>query len=247
MEMPNGSDEMRQMRAPVEHNFMVKGKQVVLEKQNTEWDLNEWKWDGNLFIAERRSFSNAEVVLPTGAVGKDGKAVDKRRKLSVLKDDEFGEGDASLTLKLGGEVKRIEEREDGSCEDKSGKRVKSQLSLLNDPICQVDDCNVNLNGVRVYHRRHKVCETHAKSTNVLLGGVLQRFCQQCSRFHLLQEFDEEKRSCRRRLAGHNRRRRKNTLDTIVSDHPLKDIQASRYILFYPLKILTNLQYGAFAC
>lgn len=179
--MPNGSDEMRQMRAPVEHNFMVKGKQVVLEKQNTEWDLNEWKWDGNLFIAERRSFSNAEVVLPTDAVGKDGKAVDKRRKLSVLKDDEFGEGDASLTLKLGGEVKRNEEREDGSCEDKNGKRVKSQSSLLKHPICQVDDCNVNLNDVRDYHRRHKVCETHAKSTSVLLGGVLQRFCQQCSR------------------------------------------------------------------
>lgn len=28
------------------------------------------------------------------------------------------------------------------------------------------------------------------------------------RFHLLSEFDEGKRSCRRRLAGHNRRRRK---------------------------------------
>lgn len=30
------------------------------------------------------------------------------------------------------------------------------------------------------------------------------------RFHLLSEFDEGKRSCRRRLAGHNRRRRKTT-------------------------------------
>lgn len=29
-----------------------------------------------------------------------------------------------------------------------------------------------------------------------------------SRFHPLSEFDEGKRSCRRRLAGHNRRRRK---------------------------------------
>ena len=28
------------------------------------------------------------------------------------------------------------------------------------------------------------------------------------RFHPLSEFDEGKRSCRRRLAGHNRRRRK---------------------------------------
>ncbi|KAK4750464.1 hypothetical protein SAY87_003946 [Trapa incisa] len=36
----------------------------------------------------------------------------------------------------------------------------------------------------------------------------QRFCQQCSRFHLLGEFDNGKRSCRKRLAGHNERQRK---------------------------------------
>ncbi|KAK1281646.1 Squamosa promoter-binding-like protein 13 [Acorus calamus] len=30
------------------------------------------------------------------------------------------------------------------------------------------------------------------------------------RFHELSEFDEAKRSCRRRLAGHNERRRKNS-------------------------------------
>lgn len=32
------------------------------------------------------------------------------------------------------------------------------------------------------------------------------------RFHPLSEFDEGKRSCRRRLAGHNRRRRKTQPD-----------------------------------
>ncbi|KAL5658651.1 hypothetical protein ACJX0J_031814, partial [Zea mays] len=43
-----------------------------------------------------------------------------------------------------------------------------------------------------------------------------RFCQQCSRFHLLAEFDEAKRSCRKRLDGHNRRRRKPQPDTMSS-------------------------------
>jgi hypothetical protein len=33
------------------------------------------------------------------------------------------------------------------------------------------------------------------------------------RFHVLTEFDEGKRSCRRRLAGHNRRRRKARPET----------------------------------
>ena len=32
------------------------------------------------------------------------------------------------------------------------------------------------------------------------------------RFHLLAEFDDGKRSCRKRLAGHNERRRKPQLD-----------------------------------
>ncbi|KAJ7527214.1 hypothetical protein O6H91_16G042900 [Diphasiastrum complanatum] len=45
---------------------------------------------------------------------------------------------------------------------------------------------------------------------------MQRFCQQCSRFHPLQLFDEGKRSCRRRLDGHNRRRRKTQPDTAAA-------------------------------
>lgn len=36
------------------------------------------------------------------------------------------------------------------------------------------------------------------------------------RFHKLAEFDEGKRSCRKRLAGHNERRRKPQFDTHLS-------------------------------
>ncbi|XP_065864533.1 squamosa promoter-binding protein 1-like [Euphorbia lathyris] len=78
------------------------------------------------------------------------------------------------------------------------------------PSCQVDKCGVDLSEAKRYHRRHKVCELHAKAPAVLVAGLRQRFCQQCSRFHELMEFDEAKRSCRRRLAGHNERRRKST-------------------------------------
>ncbi|KAF7098359.1 hypothetical protein CFC21_100107 [Triticum aestivum] len=76
------------------------------------------------------------------------------------------------------------------------------------PRCQVQDCKADLSGAKHYHRRHKVCEYHAKAALVSAAGKQQRFCQQCSRFHVLTEFDEAKRSCRRRLAEHNRRRRK---------------------------------------
>ncbi|GAB2220375.1 hypothetical protein Drorol1_Dr00008024 [Drosera rotundifolia] len=74
--------------------------------------------------------------------------------------------------------------------------------------CLVDGCNADLSECRDYYRRHKVCEVHSKSPKVTIRGQPQRFCQQCSRFHSLGEFDEGKRSCRKRLEGHNRRRRK---------------------------------------
>jgi hypothetical protein len=38
------------------------------------------------------------------------------------------------------------------------------------------------------------------------------------RFHPLPEFDEGKRSCRRRLEGHNRRRRKTQPDSAARDY-----------------------------
>uniref|UniRef100_A0A2P2NMS9 SBP-type domain-containing protein n=1 Tax=Rhizophora mucronata TaxID=61149 RepID=A0A2P2NMS9_RHIMU len=81
------------------------------------------------------------------------------------------------------------------------------------PSCQVENCGTDLTDAKRYHRRHKVCEVHAKASAVMVAGLRQRFCQQCSRFHELLEFDEAKRSCRRRLAGHNERRRKSSGET----------------------------------
>ncbi|KAL4562866.1 hypothetical protein LXL04_026897 [Taraxacum kok-saghyz] len=79
------------------------------------------------------------------------------------------------------------------------------------PRCQVEGCGVSLSNTKEYYRRHKVCEIHSKAPKVVVLGLQQRFCQQCSRFHGVTEFDEAKRSCRRRLEGHNQRRRKGTI------------------------------------
>ncbi|GJN32391.1 hypothetical protein PR202_gb20898 [Eleusine coracana subsp. coracana] len=80
------------------------------------------------------------------------------------------------------------------------------------PSCQAERCGADLTDARRYHKRHKVCEAHSKAPVVIVAGLRQRFCQQCSRFHELTEFDDIKRSCRKRLAGHNERRRKSTAD-----------------------------------
>ncbi|XP_073220160.1 uncharacterized protein [Cicer arietinum] len=95
----------------------------------------------------------------------------------------------------------------------------------NSPRCQAEGCNADLSQAKHYHRRHKVCEFHSKAATVIAAGLTQRFCQQCSRFHLLSEFDNGKRSCRKRLADHNRRRRKtqhpNTQDIHKSHNTLE--------------------------
>ena len=49
------------------------------------------------------------------------------------------------------------------------------------PSCQAERCGADLTEAKRYHRRHKVCEAHAKAAVVLVAGLRQRFCQQCSR------------------------------------------------------------------
>jgi hypothetical protein len=49
------------------------------------------------------------------------------------------------------------------------------------PRCQAEGCKADLSGAKHYHRRHKVCEYHAKASVVAASGKQQRFCQQCSR------------------------------------------------------------------
>ncbi|KAH9627456.1 hypothetical protein KSS87_006147 [Heliosperma pusillum] len=89
------------------------------------------------------------------------------------------------------------------------RRSRPADVAVNTPKCQAEGCNADLSNAKHYHRRHKVCEFHSKASTVIAAGLIQRFCQQCSRFHLLGEFDNGKRSCRKRLADHNRRRRKS--------------------------------------
>ncbi|KAL7582807.1 hypothetical protein Lser_V15G42492 [Lactuca serriola] len=89
--------------------------------------------------------------------------------------------------------------------------VVSGFGQQQPPRCQVEGCNLDLSDAKSYYSRHKVCGAHSKTAKVIVNGLEQRFCQQCSRFHQLPEFDQGKRSCRRRLAGHNERRRKPSL------------------------------------
>ncbi|KAF8387707.1 hypothetical protein HHK36_026361 [Tetracentron sinense] len=234
-------------------------------KKSVEWDLNDWKWDGDLFVASPlnsvpsdcrnrqlfpigsgvpaiRGFSNSssscsDEINPGSEKGK--RELEKRRRVVVVDNDLIDEA-GSLTLKLGGHGYPITEMETENWDVKSGKKTKLLGATSNRAVCQVQDCGADLSDSKDYHRRHKVCSLHSKACKALVGNVMQRFCQQCSRFHILQEFDEGKRSCRRRLAGHNRRRRKTHPDAVVNGTSPYDDRASSYLLISLLRILSNM-------
>ncbi|KAG4119907.1 hypothetical protein ERO13_D11G108100v2 [Gossypium hirsutum] len=236
-------------------------------KRTVEWDLNDWKWDGDLFIASSINPMSADTMgrqffpLGSGIPGnssnsssscsdelnlkaqKGKRELGKKRRVTVVEDDSLNEETGSLTLKLGGQGDHgypISQGEMKNWEGTSGKKTKLNGGSGNRAVCQVEDCGADLTNAKDYHRRHKVCEMHSKASKALVGNVMQRFCQQCSRFHVLQEFDDGKRSCRRRLAGHNKRRRKTNPATVVNGNSLNDEQTSGYLLLSLLKILSNM-------
>jgi len=66
-----------------------------------------------------------------------------------------------------------------SCESSTPpKRVRMHSMTA---YCQVYGCNKDLSSCKDYHKRHKVCEVHSKTPIVIVNGIEQRFCQQCSR------------------------------------------------------------------
>ena len=58
---------------------------------------------------------------------------------------------------------------------------------------QVSGCGADLSTAKVYYQRYRICEEHLKLSSLLKDNIPQRFCQQCGRFHLLSDFDGNKR------------------------------------------------------
>ncbi|CAD6207460.1 unnamed protein product [Miscanthus lutarioriparius] len=225
------------------------------------WDLNDWSWDSQHFVAtpvpaqaangsglnsspSSSEEAEEEVARNDGLRGD----TDKRKRVVVIDDDETEDQDTvvngarSLSLRVGGSAVGVGamENSDVNEDERNGKKIRVQGGSSSGPACQVEGCGADLTAAKDYHRRHKVCEMHAKASTAVVGNTVQRFCQQCSRFHLLQEFDEGKRSCRRRLAGHNRRRRKTRPDTAIGGTASIEDKVSNYLLLSLIGICANL-------
>ncbi|KAH1201507.1 Squamosa promoter-binding-like protein 6 [Glycine max] len=64
------------------------------------------------------------------------------------------------------------------------KRVRTSGLHSQTAYCQVYGCNKDLSSCKDYHKRHKVCEVHSKTAIVIVNGIEQRFCQQCSSYDI---------------------------------------------------------------
>lgn len=173
---------------------VVSDLRTVGEKSTLGWDLNDWRWDGDLLTAtpvdcgarrfvdlSNSSSSNSEE-FERGGLPRD---LEKRRRGAVVEEEE--EEDEGECLRLGGQAFQISGRE-----VKCGKKSKvavvvsgpSSNTSSSRAVCQVEDCRADLSNAKDYHRRHKVCEVHSKASKALIGNIMQRFCQQCSRYKL---------------------------------------------------------------
>ncbi|KAL1539071.1 Squamosa, variant 2 [Salvia divinorum] len=95
----------------------------------------------------------------------------------------------------------------------SKKRTRIARGPSGPARCQVPGCEDDISELKGYHRRHRVCLRCANAVSVVIDGETKRYCQQCGKFHVLPDFDEGKRSCRRKLERHNNRRRRKPHDS----------------------------------
>ncbi|KAK9075194.1 hypothetical protein SSX86_003515 [Deinandra increscens subsp. villosa] len=191
-----------------------------LDEFRNSWNPKNWEWDSSRLVAKpldmmeisRGREQQQQPQQPQQHQSAINSDVSKKIPVGQVEED------GRLLLKLGGGGGGLVSGEE--VVTRPNKRVRSGSPGAsgggNYPMCQVDNCKEDLSAAKDYHRRHKVCEVHSKAGKALVGKQMQRFCQQCSRFHPLSEFDEGKRSCRRRLAGHNRRRRKTQPEDVAS-------------------------------
>ncbi|KAI3775264.1 hypothetical protein L1987_49835 [Smallanthus sonchifolius] len=183
-----------------------------------DWNLNassEWGWEIEIPKSLANSSDENGQYSFSGFLDSSGK--DRGGFSGMIEEGSVLSGEAMTGLKLGRQTECREKSRanafpsvpDSSYSPVKRSRASHQSSVL--PRCQVEGCNLDLASAKDYHRRHRICADHSKSPKVVVAGLERRFCQQCSRqvwLHDLSEFDDRKRSCRRRLSAHNARRRR---------------------------------------
>ncbi|CAL9176920.1 unnamed protein product [Musa hybrid cultivar] len=179
---------------------LFSGKESEISKAAQVPDL---KIDGGAFICNRSVCSSGRGASSVLELGNRS----SKSSISASVDSLSGAGKRKSQLNFdsaGRAPRNLDNNIIARVEDSGTSTVpKSRVSQQNlqSPYCQVEGCNIDLTTAKDYHRKHRVCESHSKSPKVIVAAKERRF-------HDLSEFDQKKRSCRRRLSDHNARRRK---------------------------------------
>ncbi|KAF7837176.1 squamosa promoter-binding-like protein 7 isoform X2 [Senna tora] len=196
-------------------------QQRLPEDISSVWDLDcllDFSLDDQLNLALDDYPPNSEEVFePLGLPPQENPNSDKVRKRDPrLTCSNFIAGRVpcacpELDAKL---------EEEGLPGKKRARTVRASAGIAR---CQVPGCEADISELKGYHRRHRVCLRCANASTVMLDGEAKRYCQQCGKFHILSDFDEGKRSCRRKLERHNRRRRKPTDSRAAEDQEVQPV------------------------
>ncbi|XP_050383935.1 squamosa promoter-binding-like protein 13A [Argentina anserina] len=171
-----------------------------------EWDYKDFAWDSNDDDQLDHQQKGNDLAALVGSSSARSRGCESPS--FSLVDLKLGSTSAEVVAPIAIKPSILISSSPLSRTRKVDHHQKIKVASSPTPTCLVDGCKADLSRCREYHRRHRVCELHSKTPIVVIRCQQKRFCQQCSRFHSLVEFDEVKRSCRKRLNGHNQRRRK---------------------------------------
>ena len=86
-----------------------------------------------------------------------------------------------ILMKKEGEHQQDDHDHEKKKKKKGSSIVAAAAAAATTRNCQAEKCGADLREAKQYHRRHKVCEHHAKAHVAIVAGIRQRFCHQCSR------------------------------------------------------------------
>lgn len=160
------------------------------------WSINDWTWDPINMLARPLDGERCQV----SQYGPCSGGVTMSNKTPAYSDMMHCDGLSNSGCAAGCPM--------GPCD--YGQPLERTSIMPTKPAemkCQIEGCTTDIRKLKPYHRRHRICEEHERDPEVSINGRKMRFCQMCGRVQPVEDFDGLRRTCRDRLASHNRRRR----------------------------------------
>nr|CAB3468940.1 unnamed protein product [Digitaria exilis] len=133
-------------------------------------------------VGNSLEFNFAAVEKHVKDMGKNDRADNSRSSPPSM--IAFSHGEPSISLKLGKRAyfENVCGRQDGKSSAPSTvtsastvvKKTKVSQQNAQNSYCQVEGCKVDLSSAKAYHRKHKVCEVHAKAPKVVVADTSQQ-------------------------------------------------------------------------